>query len=459
MEKKTGRVVSVEGPVVSVRFSQVQELPPLYGIMKTETPQQREIILEVVEHLSENVARCISLSSTLNLKRNALAIVLDTDLKVPMGEGLFGRVVDLLGRPLDQKEKVEFSQKESIHRLHLPSSLSLAKERKEHSVLETGIKVIDLFFPLVKGSKTGIVGGAALGKSILTLELIHNIIKKQKGVCIFTGVGERIREGNELYYEFVRHNILAQVIMVFAQMNEPPGARFEVVLSGITLAEYFQQENRDVLFFMDNIYRFVQAGSEISTLLGRVPSEIGYQPTLVSEVSSFHERIRSQANQGSITAIETVYVPADDLTDPAVATIFSYLDSIMVLSRDKVQRGLYPAIDLTKSSCSNLDPLVVSKRHFEISQEVLRLLVKYEELRRIVGVIGVEELSVSDRTIYNRARKLENFLTQPFFTAEIYTGRKGEYVSLEDSLKGCERIISGEADEDKEEDFYMIGKC
>jgi F-type H+-transporting ATPase subunit beta len=426
--------------------------------MKTRTLEGREIILEVVEHLKENVVRCISLGSTLNLKRNSPVVILGTDVRIPVGEELLGRVIDLIGRPIDGKAAIEASQQEPIHKLPLGTEFSLKKEGKRTEILETGIKFIDLFFPLVKGSKTGILGGAALGKSILTLELIHNITKKQRGVCIFTGAGERIREGNELYYELLRHKILDKVVMVFAQMDEPPGARFEVVSSGITLAEYFQEENKDVLFFMDNVYRFVQAGAEISTLLGRIPSEIGYQPTLASEVGSFHARIRSIEGLGSVTAVETVYVPADDLTDPAVVTILSYLDAVIVLSRARFQRGLYPAIDPLSSSSTNLDVSIVGKRHFEIAQEVSRIFVKYEELRRIVSIIGIEELSMADRLLYSRARKLENFLTQPFFTAEIYTGRKGEYVSLEDTLTGCERIIRGEADKENEEDFYMIGR-
>jgi F-type H+-transporting ATPase subunit beta len=310
---------------------------------------------------------------------------------------------------------------------------------------------------LVKGSKTGVLGGAALGKSILILELIHNIVEEHKGVCVFTGAGERIREGNELYFEFVKQKVIDKIMMAFGQMNEPPGARFEVALTGISLAEYLQDQNKDVLFFIDNVFRFVQAGAEISTLLGRVPSETGYQPTLSSEVSDFEERIRSKEG-GSITAIEAVYVPADDLTDPAVVTIFSYLDAIMVLSREKIQLGLYPAVDPLLSSSGNLDVAVVGKEHFDIAQEVLRIFAKYEELRRIVMVIGIEELSRANRTLYERARKLQNFLTQPFFTAEVYTNKKGEYVTIKETLEGCSKIMSGKFDSLPEEKFYMIGK-
>ncbi len=330
-------------------------------------------------------------------------------------------------------------------------------EGKKPEILETGIKIIDLLFPFAKGGKIGVLGGAALGKSILMLELIHNIVQRHKGVCVFTGAGERIREGNELYFEFVKQKIIDKIMMVFGQMNEPPGTRFEIAATGITLAENLQEQNHDVLFFIDNVFRFVQAGSEISTLLGRVPSETGYQPTLTSELGDFHERIRSKES-GSITSIEAVYVPADDLTDPAVVTIFTYLDSIMVLSREKIQLGLYPAIDPITSSSNTLDPEIVGGEHFEITQECLKIFAKYEELRRIVAVIGIEELSKTDRVLYDRARKLQNFLTQPFFVAEIYTGRPGKYVPIHDTLDTCGKIISGRLDSVPEEKFYMIGK-
>ena len=295
-----------------------------------------------------------------------------------------------------------------------------------------------------------------MGKSLLTLELIHNVVERHQGACIFTGVGERIREGNELYYELEKTKLLDKVSMVFGQMNEPPGARFEVVLTGITLAEYLQEQKLDVLFFVDNVYRFAQAGAELSTLLGRIPSETGYQPTLFSEMGDFQERIRSRQD-GSITAIEAAFMPGDDPTDPAVVCIFSYLDAIMVLSRERVQAGLYPAIDPLNSSSVHLDPDVVGARHFGIAEEVLRVLSKYEELKRIVTVIGVDELSKSDRLAFERARKLQNFLTQPFFTAEAYTGRKGEYVPLPETLEGCERILCGNLDDRPEEALYLIG--
>lgn len=456
MTQELGRVIAAQGPVVDVKFE--GELPALNEQLNVRVPGTRGILLEVAEHLDNGVARCIALSSTVNLQRNSPVEALGSTLKIPVSKNLFGRIINVTGEPIDKKGRIEAEDAYEVHKDI--SKFYLNPERligQEAQILETGIKIIDLLFPLLKGSKSGVIGGAGLGKTILILELIHNIITKQKGVCVFTGAGERIREGNELYFEFEKQNMLNKIIFAFGQMNEPPGAKFGVALTGVTLAEYLQDRNNDVLFFIDNVYRFVQAGAEISTLLGRVPSETGYQPTLASEVSGFQERIRSR-ERGSITAIETVYVPADDLTDPAVVTIFGYLNSIIVLSREKSQFKLHPAIDPLLSSCSNLDPLVVGRRHFEITQEVMKIFTKYKELRKIVPVIGIEELSKSDRTLYERARKLENFLTQPFFVAESYTGRKGEYVSLKDTVEGCEKIISGRVDAIPESDFYLIGK-
>ena len=456
--KNPGKVIAVQGPVVDVKFTKENDVPNLYEVIETKSFDGRKIILEVAEHLENNVARCIALASTLNLQYNAPAQPLGEPIRIPVGEGMFGRIINVIGEPIDRKGVIEHQETSPIRKNI--SNFRLNPDRLmtgEFELLETGIKIIDLLFPMVKGSKTGVLGGAALGKSILILELIHNIVERHKGVCVFTGAGERIREGNELYFEFVKQKVIDKIMMAFGQMNEPPGARFEIALTGITLAEHLQDQNKDVLFFIDNVFRFVQAGAEISTLLGRVPSETGYQPTLSSEVSDFQERIRSKEG-GSITAIEAVYVPADDLTDPAVVTIFSYLDSIMVLSREKIQLGLYPAIDPLLSSSSNLDPSVVGSEHFDIAQEMLKILAKYEELRRIVMVIGIEELSKADRTLYERARKLQNFLTQPFFTAEVYTNRQGEYVTIKETLEGCDKVISGRLDQIPEDRFYMIGR-
>jgi len=454
-----GHVISVQGPVVDVKFLNSDEVPNIFSVIRTQTIDKEEVVLEVAEHLPGNIARCIAINSTINLQRNQEAYASGSTIQIPAGDALYGRIINVLGLPIDQKGEITSSEKFNIRKADMGSIVKPSKEtRKNFEVMETGIKVIDLLFPVVKGSKTGILGGAALGKSILTLEIIQHIVKKCQGSCVFVGVGERIREGNELYFELLKHDVLSKTMMVFGQMNEPPGARFGVAMTGITMAETIQRKNQDVLLFVDNIFRFIQAGAEISTLLGRVPSETGYQPTLVSEASEFHERIRTtQETAGSITSFEAVYVPADDLTDPAVVAIFSFLDSILVLSRERIQLGLYPAVDPLLSSCANLDIDIVGKKHFDIAQEAIRIFQRYEELRRIVLVVGIDELSSVDRIIYERARKLQNFLTQPFFVAEAYTGKKGEYVSLEQTLEGCEMIISGRLDSKPEQDFYLIG--
>lgn len=453
-ELKKGKVVAVQGPVVDVEFKTVEDIPDLHETIDVKTFDKKNLTLLVFEHIEGNIARCIALHSTLNLQRNAAAISSGETLSIPVGEELFGRIVNVMGEPIDGKGPIETEQRWPIYRdissvqMDL-ESLSGAKAE----TFETGVKVIDLLTPVTRGCKTGILGGAACGKSIITLELIHNVVEQHDGACVFTGIGERIREGNELYFEFEAEGILDKVMMAFGQMDEPPGCRFNVILTGITLAEYILSTGREVLLFMDNVFRFVQAGAEISTLLGRVPSETGYQPTLSSEVGDVHERIK-----GSMSAFEAIFVPADDLTDPAVVAIFSYLDSVLVLSRERVQLGLYPAIDPLASSSSNLDANIVGRRHFDIAQESLRVLTKYDELRRIAAVIGIDELSKGDQTIYARARKLQNFLTQPFFTAEAYTGKKGAYVSREETLAGADAIITGMVDDRSEEEFYMIGK-
>lgn len=454
-----GRVVSVQGPVVDVKFASATDVPNVFDVLETETAGRQSVVLEVAEHLPGNLARCIALTSTLNLQRNAAARPTSAPVTIPVGHELYGRIVNVLGRPIDGKGAITTGETRPIRRPLPGGKVQRRAHLEAPQLLETGIKVIDMLFPLVKGSKNGILGGAALGKSILTLELIHNMVKEHHGACVFTGAGERIREGNELYHALTHHEVLDKVQLVFGQMNEPPGARFGVAMTGITLAESIQRENKDVLLFVDNVFRFLQAGAEISTLLGRVPSETGYQPTLASEAGEFHERIRaSKDGGGSITSLEAVYVPADDLTDPAVVALYSFLESIMVLSRERIQLGLYPAVDPLLSSSTNLDADIVGRRHFDMAQEVLRALQKYEELRRIVVVIGIDELSQADRTLYARARKLQNFLTQPFFVAEGYTGKPGEYVTVTQAVEGCERILAGRVDSVPEEKFYMIGQ-
>ncbi len=455
-----GKITGVYGSVVDVQFSDTI-LPAIHEVIKAATFDNKEVVLEVVEHLEPNICRCIALNPTYGIKRNSFAEATGKPLMVPVGNKVYGRVLNVMGKPIDGKGSIDVADSELIpirnsHAYSADNEIFNEKEVLKFEIMETGIKVIDLLSPLVKGSKTGILGGAGLGKTILILEIIHNIITKHRGTCVFTGVGERIREGNELYYEFLRTGLLERSIMVFGQMNESSGARFEAALTGITIAESIQREAIEVLFFIDNVFRFAQAGAELSALLGRIPSETGYQPTLMSEISEFHERIKSK-QKAAITAVEAIYVPADDLTDPAVVAIFSHLNSTVVLSRDYVQRGLYPAVDALQSSSGFIDPSVIGKRHFDITQEVIKHFQKYSDLQRIVSIIGKEELSKQERIIFERAIKLRNFLTQPFFTGEMYTGMKGVYVSLEQTIAGCEKIVSGRLDSISEDKLYMIG--
>ena len=460
-----GKVVSVQGPIVDVEFPSEGSLPGVYDIIETKTFDGQRIVLEVVEYLNKadtdefSTVRCISLTPNFGLRRNAKALATGSPICIPVGDVTCSRILNVLGEPIDKKGSIKVGPellKPTHKKQAMPDVDMLEGKEAKFEVMPTGIKMFDLLFPLIRGSRNGILGGAACGKSVIILELMHNIIKMQKGYCVFTGAGERTREGNELYHELGKQGILNRSSLVFGQMNESPGARFEVVHTGLTLAEHFVDQGDDVLLFVDNVYRFAQAGSELSTLLGRIPSETGYQPTLPTEMAEFQERIRSKG-QSAITAMEAVYVPSDDLTDPAVVCIFSYLDSIVILSRRHIQLGLYPAIDPLTSSCSFLDPMIIGKRHFKTAQDVLRILNRYEELRRIVAIVGVEELSGGDRIIFERAHKLQNFLTQPFFTAEVYTGKKGEYVTLDLTLEGCERIVSGQVDKVPVEKFYMIG--
>jgi F-type H+/Na+-transporting ATPase subunit beta len=453
----TGKIIAVYGPVVDVEFPAGTNLPKIYELILTENRKNERVHLEVMEHMGETHVRCIALNSTMDLCRGTSAKMTGSVIEIPVGDKIFTRVMNALGQPIDGQGPIVSSAMRPIRKVGKKIHLNPEEERgKKFEVLETGIKIIDLLYPLVKGSKNGVLGGAAQGKSTLTLEIIHNVIDRHDGACVFTGIGERIREGHELYHEFKKTKIIDRVAMVYGQMNESPGARFEAVLSGITIAEHLQEQKKDVLFFADSVFRFAQAGMEISTLLGHIPSETGYQPTLASEMSEFHERIQSTPD-GSITSVEAVYVPADDLTDPAVVAIFSYLDSIMVLSRARMQAGLYPAIDPIASSSVNLDPAIVGKKHYETAQEVIRILNKLEALKHIVAVIGIEELSRLDRTIYNRALKLQNFLTQPFFTAETHTGLPGQYVTLEKTIEGCSLILEGRFDTISDSHFYMLG--
>ncbi len=458
MKGLTGKIVAVYGSVVDVQFDS-ERLPGIYEVINVVAIDGTEVVLEVVEHHEPNLCRCIALKPTYGLQRNAACNAPGENVSVPVGRKLYGRVVNVLGQPIDGKGPVDRSELMPIRNFSTESKskrVIKVDEKMKFEIMETGIKVIDLLSPLVKGSKTGILGGAGLGKTILILEIIHNIITKHQGTCVFSGVGERIREGNELYHEFVRTGLLERSIMVFGQMNESSGARFEAAQTGVAIAESIQKTGQDVLFFIDNVFRFAQAGSELSALLGRIPSETGYQPTLTSEIGELHERIRAHGNS-SITSVEAVYVPADDLTDPAVVAIFAHLGSVLVLSREYVQRGIYPAVDVLQSSSGFIDPLIVGRKHFDVAQDVIRHFQKYQDLERIVAIIGKEELSKQDRTVFERARKLQTYLTQPFFAGEAYTGKKGVYVTVETCVSDCYKIMLGAADALSEDKLYMIG--
>lgn len=455
-----GHVISVRGPVVDVRFEQVTDIPALYDVLIGQSFDKRKIVLQVAEHMSKNDVRCISLTETLNVQLNSKVLNTRKPVSIRTGNELYGRIINVFGDPVDNMAGFSGTDFKVIRRpprqevFNLKSKFTIKPE-----FLETGIKYLDILYPLCKGSKMGILGGAGCGKSVVILELINNIVKKHDGVCIFTGIGERIREGNDLFCELRDNKLLHKVKLVFGQMNEPPGARYECVNTGITLAEDLAEQNKDVLLFMDNIFRFVQGGQEISTLLGRVPGESGYQPTLQSEVNSVEERIRSIPGYGSITSLQAVYVPADDMTDPAVVALFSCLDGALALSRDLAQKGFYPAIDPLRSSCSNLDPRIVGQRAYNISQKLLSLFAKHNSLKRIVQVVGVEELPKEDQIDYKRAEKLLNFMTQPFTVGEAFTGKKGEFVPVSDTVDDCEAILSGVYDKLPPTDFYLVGRA
>jgi len=460
LDKNFGTVIGVRGPVVDIRFEDMRNIPALYVVLEGKTIDKRKVVLQVAEHLGGKDVRCISLTSTLNLQLNSKVFNTRKPVSIRVGDELFGRIISVFGDPIDNLPAFTSDNFRMIRRPPRPEIFDVKDKRGVATeVLETGMKYIDLLFPLVKGSKTGVLGGAGCGKSVVILELINNIVKKHSGACVFVGIGERIREGNDLFNELRQANLLGKVKLVFGQMNEPPGARYECVNTGITLAEELAENNKDVLLFMDNIFRFVQGGQEISTLLGRVPGESGYQPTLASEVNSAEERIRSIPGGGSITSFQAVYVPADDMTDPSVVAIFSCLDASMSLSRDLAQRGFFPAIDALKSSSSNLNPRIVGERHYQFSQKMMALFAKHSALRRIVQVVGLEELPKEDQRDYKRAEKLINFMTQPFHVAEAFTGKKGEYVPIKDALDDVEKIISGYYDKLPASDFYLIGRA
>ena len=451
-----GVITQVIGPSVDVQFPN-EALPKITNAVKIEDAARKiNLTMEVAQHVGNNVVRCIAMGSTEGLNRGMKVKDTGLPISVPVGPQSLGRIFNLLGDPIDEQGPVAEPKKRlPIHR----DPPSFTEQVPVTNILETGIKVIDLLAPYVKGGKVGMFGGAGVGKTVILMELIRNIATEHGGVSVFAGVGERTREGNDLWLELNESGVVKKTALVFGQMNEPPGARYECVNTGITLAEDLAEQNKDVLLFMDNVFRFIQGGQEIAALLGRVPGESGYQPTLQSEVNSVQERIRSIAGRGSITSLQAVYVPADDMTDPSVVAIFSCLDGALALSRDLAQRGFYPAIDALRSSCSNLDPRIVDQRQYNLSQKILALFAKHASLKRIVQVVGVEELPKDDQAEYKRAEKLLNFMTQPFTVGEAFTGKKGEFVNTGDAVEDCERIISGEFDKLPSKDFYLIGRA
>ena len=449
-----GKVVQIIGAVVDVEFPR-ESVPKVYDALKV---QGTAITLEVQQQLGDGVVRTIALGSTDGLKRGLLAENTGRAIAVPVGKGTLGRIMDVLGNPIDEAGPVQADTTWEIHR----AAPSYEDQAATTELLETGIKVIDLMCPFAKGGKVGLFGGAGVGKTVNMMELINNIAKAHSGLSVFAGVGERTREGNDFYHEMKDSNVLDKVAMVYGQMNEPPGNRLRVALTGLTMAEYFRDEKdadgkgRDVLFFVDNIYRYTLAGTEVSALLGRMPSAVGYQPTLAEEMGVLQERITS-TKTGSITSIQAVYVPADDLTDPSPATTFAHLDSTVTLSRSIASLGIYPAVDPLDSTSRQMDPLVIGHEHYDTAQRVQQTLQKYKELKDIIAILGMDELSEEDKQAVSRARKIERFFSQPFHVAEVFTGSPGKYVSLKDTIRGFKGIIDGEYDHLPEQAFYMVG--
>lgn len=456
--KEAGYISQIIGPVLDIVFPD-GNLPKIYNAIQIRS-EEKLIVCEVQQLLGDNRVRAVSMSSTDGLKRNAKAIDTGAPISVPVGSATLGRIFNILGEPVDELGRITSEEKLPIHR-RAPSFTDL---ETKPSIFETGIKVVDLLAPYRRGGKIGLFGGAGVGKTVLIMELINNIAKAHGGVSVFGGVGERTREGNDLYMEMRESGVInienlpeSKVALVYGQMNEPPGARMRVGLTALTMAEFFRDVNKqDVLLFIDNIFRFVQAGSEVSALLGRMPSAVGYQPTLATEMGGLQERITS-TTQGSITSIQAVYVPADDLTDPAPATTFAHLDATTVLSRGLAAKGIYPAVDPLDSTSTMLQPGIVSNEHYQMAQAVKETLQRYKELQDIIAILGIDELSEEDRLVVARARKIERFLSQPFFVAEVFTGSPGKYVTLSDTIKGFEMILSGQLDDLPEQAFYLVG--
>lgn len=446
---KAGIVVQIIGPVVDVEFPE-EDLPSLYNAIVIKE-DKIDLTMEVMQHLGGNMVRCVALASTDGLQGGMKALDTGSPIRVPVGPSTLGRLFNVLGEPIDDKGALEAEELWPIHRR--PPSFEELEPSTE--ILETGLKVLDLLAPLPKGGKMGLFGGAGVGKTVLIMELIRNIAYEHGGYSVFAGVGERTREGNELYMEMTESGVLDRTVLVFGQMNEPPGARFRVGLTGLTTAEYFRDKGgQDVLLFIDNIFRFVQAGSEVSALLGRMPSAVGYQPTLATEMGDLQERITS-TKSGSITSVQAIYVPADDLTDPAPATTFAHLDGTIVLSRQLSELGIYPAVDPLDSTSKLLDPIILGEEHYEVGRGVQRILQRYKELQDIIAILGIEELSDEDKLTVARARKIQRFLSQPFHVAEAFTGRAGAYVPLKETIKGFKEILEGLHDDLPEQAFYM----
>lgn len=444
-----GTITQIIGPVIDAKFE--GELPAIYNALEMEFEDKR-LVFEVQQHLSTDSVRAVAMSSTDGLMRGQKVKNTGKPISVPVGATSLGRMMDVIGNPIDGKEKLDSKETYPIHR----TAPDFSEQNTKTEIFETGIKVIDLIAPITKGGKVGLFGGAGVGKTVLITELIRNIATEHGGSSVFAGVGERTREGNDLYNEMKESGVLEKTALVFGQMNEPPGARMRVALTGLAQAEYFRDQGKDTLLFIDNIFRFTQAGSEVSTLLGRMPSAVGYQPTLATEMGDLQERITS-TKTGSITSVQAVYVPADDLTDPAPATTFAHLDSTIVLDRSLSELGIYPAVDPLSSSSNILDPNIVGEEHYEVAREVQRLLQRYKDLQDIIAILGMEELSDEDKMTVTRARKIQRFLSQPFHVAEVFSGIKGEYVSLADTIKGFKEIIDGKHDDKTEQDFYMKG--
>ncbi len=446
-----GKIKQVIGPVVDVEFT--GELPPVYTALKTKMPDGRYLTLETEQHLGESVVRTIAMSSTDGLRRGQEVENTGKPISVPVGKETLGRMINVTGEPVDGKGELKAKKFYPIHR---PAPEFVSQSTKTE-IFETGIKVIDLICPFMKGGKVGLFGGAGVGKTVVVMELIRNIATEHGGFSVFAGVGERTREGNDLWKEMNESGVIDKTALVFGQMNEPPGARARVALTGLSLAEYFRDEGgQDVLFFVDNIFRFTQAGSEVSALLGRIPSAVGYQPTLATEMGQMQERITS-TDKGSVTSVQAVYVPADDLTDPAPATTFAHLDSTVVLSRALTELGIYPAVDPLDSSSTILDPQIVGGEHYNVARQVQKVLQRYKDLQDIIAILGMEELSEEDKLSVSRARKIQKFLSQPFFVAETFTGHSGKYVSRDETIRGFKMILAGEMDNIPEQAFYMKG--